>query len=263
MIISLICGSNLFIFNNIYALPRGIDPLSSSGILGIDSISPLTFSTSSSYLVSSVAIDNKTLIKAKIFNKVLENLNDFFDSNSIGGFSDSECLASGLTGGEGKIRHTGVLIIGTNCDDKIEGSGNDEIIYTLAGIDRVFADHGNDIIYGGLGDNRLYGEQGNDILVAGGGANLLDGGPGNDVLIGGLGSNFMTGGDDNDNLISGVGPSIMDGGGGSNSYDCGVGVGIVLDYNPDNGDTVAGECKIINNVGKNLPSDFEDDIPDG
>jgi hypothetical protein len=47
----------------------------------------------------------------------------------------------------------------------------------------------------------------------------------------------------------------MDGGTGSNEYDC-SGNSIVLDYNPDNGDTVAGNCKIINNEG----IDFSRDI---
>lgn len=32
---------------------------------------------------------------------------------------------------------------------------------------------------------------------------------------------------------------------------------MVLDYNPDNGDTVAGKCKIFNNVGIEFSSDPE------
>ena len=82
-----------------------------------------------------------------------------------------------------------------------------------------------------------------------------DGGPGDDVLFGALGNNLLVGGQDNDQLIAGAGTTIMDGGTGNNEYDC-SGNSIVLDYNPDNGDTVAGNCKIINNEG----IDFSRDI---
>ena len=44
----------------------------------------------------------------------------------------------------------GNLVIGTNCDDEIDGSGNNEIIYSIGGIDQVYAKDGNDMIYGGL-----------------------------------------------------------------------------------------------------------------
>jgi Ca2+-binding RTX toxin-like protein len=93
--------------------------------------------------------------------------------------------------------------------------------------------------------------------MAGGGSNLLDGGPGSDVLISGLGNNLLVGGSGNDFLIGGSGSTIMYGGGGSNSFDYGLGPGIVLDYNPSNGDTVAGECKILNNMGTNIDSEIE------
>ena len=46
----------------------------------------------------------------------------------------------------------------------------------------------------------------------------------------------------------------MDGGPGGNGFDCGSS-SVVLDYNPDNGDTVAGKCKIVNNVGIEFSTD--------
>jgi hypothetical protein len=48
----------------------------------------------------------------------------------------------------------------------------------------------------------------------------------------------------------------MEGGTGSNSFDCGLALvkSIVLDYNPDNGDTIAGQCKIVNNIGTDTPN---------
>src|SRR5574339_313622 len=116
-------------------------------------------------------------------NDLIGNIGDKLDnllgSKPIEKLSDANCLNDGLTGGPSEIKRKGHLIIGTPCSDKIKGDGDDEIIYTLGGIDRVFAGKGNDIIYGGLGDNRLYGERDDDIIMPGGGANLVDGGPGN------------------------------------------------------------------------------------
>lgn len=193
-------------------------------------------------------------------NDLIENMGDKLDnllgSKSIDKVSDASCLSDGLVGGPSEIKRKGHLIIGTPCSDKIKGDGDDEIIYTLGGVDRVFAGMGNDIIYGGLGDNRLYGERDDDIIIPGGGSNLVDGGPGSDVLFGGVGNNLLLGGDGNDQLIAGIGTTIMDGGPGGNGFDCGPS-SMVLDYNPDNGDTVAGKCKIVNNVGIEFSTDPE------
>jgi Ca2+-binding RTX toxin-like protein len=195
---------------------------------------------------------------------VLDRLDTFLDSRPIRSFSDTKCVASAITGGTDGITERGVLIIGTNCDDKIKGTEKDEIIYTLGGVDRVFAEQGNDIIYGGLGSDRLYGGQGDDIVIAGAGENLLDGGPGSDVLSAGAGSNLLVGGDNDDELIAGIGTTVMYGGMGTNSFDCGLvpGKTIVLDYNPNKGDTIAGQCKIVNNIGTDFPNDIEITPPD-
>ena len=80
----------------------------------------------------------------------LKSSRDLIDSKSLDDVRQSKCIADGLTGGTG-IKERGRLIIGTNCNDKIKGNNKDEIIYTLAGTDRVFAKGGNDIIYGGAG----------------------------------------------------------------------------------------------------------------
>jgi len=81
-------------------------------------------------------------------------------------------------------------------------------------------------------------------------------GDGNDVLAGGVGNDLLVGGSGNDQFLAGLGSTIMEGGTGSNSFDCGVAPGksIVLDYNPDNGDTISGQCKIVNNIGTDIPN---------
>ena len=221
------------------------------------STSSLPISTSLPILDLSGNIRNNIL--GNLSAKVLDRLDTFLDSKPIRSFSDTDCVASAITGGTNGITERGLLIMGTNCDDKIKGTDKDEIIYTLGGVDRVFSDKGNDIIYGGLGSDRLYGEQGDDIVIAGAGENLLDGGPGYDVLSAGAGSNLLVGGDDDDELIAGLGTTVMYGGSGTNSFDCGLvpGKTIVLDYNPNKGDTTAGQCKIVNNIGTDFPNDIE------
>jgi Ca2+-binding RTX toxin-like protein len=226
------------------------------------STSSLPISTSLPILDLSGNIRNNIL--GNLSAKVLDRLDTFLDSKPIRSFSDTDCVASAITGGTNGITERGLLIMGTNCDDKIKGTDKDEIIYTLGGVDRVFSDKGNDIIYGGLGSDRLYGEQGDDIVIAGAGENLLDGGPGYDVLSAGAGSNLLVGGDDDDELIAGLGTTVMYGGSGANSFDCGLvpGKTIVLDYNPNKGDTTAGQCKIVNNIGTDFPNDIEITPPD-
>ena len=192
-----------------------------------------------------------------LIRQFIDLIRQFLESKPIDFLKESGCIATALTGGPSNIKKDDDLIIGTNCDDKINGGKNNEIIYSLSGIDQVNAKDGNDIIYGGAGDDRLYGGKGDDIVTSGVGSNLLDGGPGNDVVIAGAGNNLIVGGDGNDVLMAGAGATIMNGGAGMNTFDCGIGKGIILDYNPDNGDTIAGQCKIINNIGVDFPSEPE------
>jgi len=191
----------------------------------------------------------------EMISQFIDTVRQILESRPIDSLRESGCIASALTGGTSDVKKDGNLIIGTKCDDKIDGSANDEIIYNMAGIDKVYAKDGNDMIYGGSGDDRLYGGKGDDIVTSGIGSNLLDGGPGSDILIAGPGNNLLVGGDGNDMLMGGAGTTVMYGGEDMNTFDCGLGKGIVLDYNPERGDTVAGQCKIINNVGVYFPSE--------
>jgi hypothetical protein len=132
------------------------------------------------------------------------------------------------------------------------GTNHDDIIYAGAK-SLVFGLNGNDIVYSGL-DDQVYGGKGNDLLIAGPGRVLLDGGPADDVLLGGLGNNLLVGGSGNDKLFAGTGSTVMFGGSGANHFDCplsvlGLAKTVVMDYNPTNGDTIAGSCKIVNTIG--------------
>jgi hypothetical protein len=132
------------------------------------------------------------------------------------------------------------------------GTNNDDIIYPGAN-ELVFARDGKDMVFGALND-QVYGGNGADIILLGAGHALGDGGSGDDTLMAGLGNDLLSGGSGNDKLFAGPGTTVMNGGKGANHFDCplsvvGLARGIVLDYNPSNGDTISGSCKLVNTVG--------------
>jgi Ca2+-binding RTX toxin-like protein len=141
------------------------------------------------------------------------------------------------------------------------GTNNDDIIYPGAG-ELVFARDGKDMVFGALND-QVYGGKGADIVLLGAGHALADGGSGDDTLMAGLGNDLLSGGSGNDKLFAGPGTTVMNGGSGANHFDCplsvvGLARGVVLDYNPSNGDTISGSCKLVNTVGNannnNIPN---------
>lgn len=139
------------------------------------------------------------------------------------------------------------------CDDSSTcvGTSNDDLIRS-GNTEQVFGRGGDDMIFGGL-SNQLYGGGQDDIILAGPGSNIIDGDSGDDTLMGSLGNDLLTGGRGNDKLFAGTGDTIMKGGSGANHFDCpismlGLARAIVLDYNPDKGDTIAGVCKVVNTV---------------
>jgi Ca2+-binding RTX toxin-like protein len=141
------------------------------------------------------------------------------------------------------------------------GTNNDDLIFPGAS-ELVFARNGNDMVFGALSD-QVYGGNGNDIITLGAGHALAAGGSGDDSLLAGLGNDLLSGGPGNDKLFAGPGTTVMNGGGGGNHFDCplsvaGLARGIVLDYNPSNGDTISGSCKLVNTVGG---SNANDNVP--
>ena len=143
--------------------------------------------------------------------------------------------------------------IGTNQDDLIHGGAKEQ----------VFGLKGDDMIFGGL-DSQLYGGGGDDLVFTSAGHTMVDGGSGDDTLMGGIGNDLIVGGKGDDKLFAGTGDSILDGGQGANHFDCpisllGLARTVVLDYNPHNGDTIAGQCKVVNTVGMDGSSA---DVPD-
>ena len=208
-----------------------------------------------------------------LLNTLLSSSSSITNANSAAAGSSSplgntKCIISVLKGGASNVTIKENLIIGTDCDDTIRGDGGNNIIFTLAGNDEANGGNGNDIIYAGSGEDRLYGAKGNDVLVGGLGTNLLDGGPGDDMILGGPGNDLLIGGPGDDVITAGAGTSIMYGGPNADKFDCGSSIAssssaIVMDYNPNEGDTITGKCKLVNTVGdaQNANNNNSNNIP--
>jgi hemolysin type calcium-binding protein len=128
-------------------------------------------------------------------------------------------------------------IVGTN--------GPDIIIATAVPSATIYGLEGNDVIQCGPGDCIVYSGPGDNIMMSSSSNTpKLFGGSGNNVFIGSGGDSLMVGGNGDDQFYGGGGHDVMIGGGGTNYFDCGPnGNGVILDFNPKNGDTKAPNCK--------------------
>ena len=99
---------------------------------------------------------------------------------------------------EPSCRGRAPTIMGTNGDDRLRGTGADDLIAALGGDDRILGLGGNDTICGGSGDDRLGGGAGGDALLGNKGDDRLRGGAGGDLLLGGQGDDREAGGSGKD-----------------------------------------------------------------
>ncbi len=88
---------------------------------------------------------------------------------------------------DGHDDHAATVIMGTNFEDWLFGSGGPQYIDGGNGNDHIYGRGGPDTLLGGNGADELYGGGGRDVLIGGNGSDLLDGGPGPDILTGGNG----------------------------------------------------------------------------
>jgi len=138
------------------------------------------------------------------------------------------------------------VIFGTNHADTIfviEGSSGG---LTTGTPTTVYAKSSDDLVSGSNGDDTVFGQAGDDILQGNTGKDRLDGGSGNDVVVGGVGEDFLSGGDGDDRLFGDENNDILQGGKGADQFDCGPGTDTVLDYSASQGDTISGNCEIVN-----------------
>ena len=83
-------------------------------------------------------------------------------------------------------------INGTDGNDYIEGTDDDDVINGGGGSDIIYGFDGNDVLNGGTGDDWLHGGRGQDILNGGLGSNTFAGGPGADTISGNRRLHYLT-----------------------------------------------------------------------
>jgi len=82
----------------------------------------------------------------------------------------------------------GWIILGTDADETLTGSGGNDSIEGRGGNDVIEGGDGDDTLSGGPGDDRISGGDGRDMLSGGDGRDMLSGGDGVDSIDGGSGS---------------------------------------------------------------------------
>lgn len=107
----------------------------------------------------------------------------------------------------------GEVIYGTSGNDRLRGTGKNDLIVGLEGNDRIDGGNGDDCLIGNEGNDRIRGGDNNDVLVGGEGGNWLKGGDDKDLLIGGDDPDDIRGGDNNDVIYGYGGNDELDGGG--------------------------------------------------
>ena len=64
-------------------------------------------------------------------------------------------------------------------------------------------------------------------------------------MFGGFDDDLPVGGPGNDHLFSDIGNDVLIGGQGTSYFDCGDDIDTVIDFNPAQGDVMAGNCKLF------------------
>ena len=131
---------------------------------------------------------------------------DLFDGSNPFRNSDHDPLIIGLDlASDVVVDEPGVVLLGTDANDTLEGGAGDDVLFGLKGSDMLFGFAGADILNGGNGDDTLFGGTGKDTLIGDIGNDQLMGDAGNDVLLGGINSDDLFGGDGDDILDGGNG----------------------------------------------------------
>lgn len=169
-----------------------------------------------------------------------DNNESDFPNQQFGGETGvvvTEGACAGFTTGSVQASTTtsGLVIVGTDGPDALEGSNADDLICALGGDDAVQGLGGDDTIYGGggkdgieagAGNDTVFGEGDKDIVLGDDGNDTLNGGQGNDNMSGGGGADVLRGqgGWDtlkgnagNDLLVGAKGRDILQGGGGADT----------------------------------------------
>lgn len=141
-----------------------------------------------------------------------------FTGEASGGYADGDILIDieSIAGSQFDDH-----IFGSDENNTIGGGRGDDLITGGEGQDFLFGGQGNDEIGGGAredsvfgdeGDDQLNGNSGNDYLSGGDGSDILDGGDDDDVLDDGAGNDSAFGGSGDDTFVYSAGFDTWDGG---------------------------------------------------
>ena len=140
------------------------------------------------------------------------------------------------------VAASGLTLIGTAGNDRLEGGIGTDSISGLDGNDTLIGNEGNDTLLGGDGADTLIGGLGDDFIFGGATeADLRDvmyGGAGNDNMDGGYGNDEMRGDDGNDTMAGSYGADTVIGGAGDDVL-TGAAYGDLL-YGGDGADFING-----------------------
>jgi Ca2+-binding RTX toxin-like protein len=113
----------------------------------------------------------------------------------------------------------------------INGTESDDLIFGSPDNNTINANLGDDVVCGGGGNDIINGDAGNDTLIGGDGNDVINGGDGNDTIIGGAGNDTLNGGNGDDSLR---------GDGGADKFSGGAGTDVNVDVNAKEHDTTDG-----------------------
>lgn len=108
-------------------------------------------------------------------------------------------------------------IVGSQLDDRIEGTPGDDVIVTLGGDDIIDGLGGNDLVCGNAGRDVINGGPGSDTMWGGADRDFITGEDGDDLIRGGGGDDVLNFGDEEN------GDDVVHGGEGNDDLHAGVG----------------------------------------
>lgn len=129
-------------------------------------------------------------------------------------------------------------LIGTDFNDKLSGSEDDNFINGGDGRDSIIGADGDDRLLGGDGHDAVFGGAGSDTLVLGQGRDIGNGGAGDDTINGGSGQDTISGGGGDDKLNGSGGQDRLDGGTGSDELIGGGGADVFVFATNDGSDEI-------------------------
>ena len=131
-----------------------------------------------------------------------------------GTFARDANFTFSLSDDGGASAGSATLVFSVDITPTIPGSNGDDILVGTADNDLIAGEDGDDNIDGGLGNDSILGDAGNDTIDGAGGSDLVEGGAGNDIILGGDQNDNLYGGDGNDQVLGQRGADFLYGGAG-------------------------------------------------